>query len=200
MNEGPYEVPPDAVALGERVNLRLPNEMDRDAFCRLVLASGEHLRRWVLDPAALDDPNGTRWFDSILGANATGRSQKLLVHRIRDRELLGTMNVNEIVRGAFQSASLGYWIGAAHARRGYMSDALAAVLRYVFEAERLHRVEANIQPGNEASIALVRAAGFRQEGYSPRYLKVTGAWRDHERWALTVEDWRDGDAQARHGP
>jgi ribosomal-protein-alanine N-acetyltransferase len=55
---------------------------------------------------------------------------------------------------------------------------------------RLHRVEANIQPRNRASIALVKSLGFRQEGYSPRYLKIGGRWRDHERWALLVDDWR----------
>ena len=71
-----------------------------------------------------------------------------------------------------------------------MTEALALTLRIAFGRLRLHRVEANIQPGNRASIALVRRAGFRREGLSPRYLKIGGRWRDHERWALTVEDWR----------
>jgi len=71
-----------------------------------------------------------------------------------------------------------------------MTEALALVLREAFGPLRLHRVEANIQPGNRASIGLVRRAGFRREGLSRRYLKIGGRWRDHERWALTVEDWR----------
>jgi ribosomal-protein-alanine N-acetyltransferase len=71
-----------------------------------------------------------------------------------------------------------------------MTEALTLTLRIAFRRLRLHRVEANIQPGNRASIALVRRAGFRREGLSPRYLKIGGRWRDHERWALTVEDWR----------
>ena len=79
---------------------------------------------------------------------------------------------------------------APYARRGYMTEALALVLRRAFGPLRLHRVEANIQPGNRASIALVRRAGFRREGLSRRYLKIGGRWRDHERWALTVEEWR----------
>ena len=64
------------------------------------------------------------------------------------------------------------------------------VLRHAFQTLRLHRVEANIQPGNHASITLARRAGFHREGYSPRYLKIGGRWRDHERWALLAEDWK----------
>ncbi len=72
-----------------------------------------------------------------------------------------------------------------------MREGLELLLRHSFRGLGLHRVEANIQPENNASVALVRGAGFRLEGLSKRYLKVGGRWRDHERWAITAEDWKE---------
>jgi len=104
--------------------------------------------------------------------------------------IAGVFSVSEIVRGNFQSAYLGYYAHAAFAGQGLMTEALALVLHHVFTRASLHRVEANIQPGNALSIRLVRRLGFRREGFSPRYLKVGGRWKDHERWALTADEWR----------
>ena len=98
------------------------------------------------------------------------------------------VNVNCIVRGLFQSAYLGYYVGAAFAGRGYMAEGLALVVRHAFSEMGLHRLEANIQPDNAASIALARRCGFRKEGFSPRYLRISGEWRDHERWALLADE------------
>jgi ribosomal-protein-alanine N-acetyltransferase len=100
------------------------------------------------------------------------------------------MSLSQIFRGGFQNAYLGYYIGAKHAGQGYMTEALRLALRYAFEHLKLHRLEANIQPANVASIALVKRAGFIREGYSRRYLKICGRWRDHERWAMLAEDWK----------
>jgi ribosomal-protein-alanine N-acetyltransferase len=105
-------------------------------------------------------------------------------------DLVGVINVSEIVRGPFRSAYLGYYAFVPHAGQGYMTEALTLALRWAFRGLRLYRVEANIQPGNQASRALVRGLGFRREGFSRRYLKVAGRWRDHGRWALVAEDWR----------
>jgi ribosomal-protein-alanine N-acetyltransferase len=105
-------------------------------------------------------------------------------------ELVGVINVNEIVRGAFRGAYLGYYGFSPHVGRGLMREGLRLVLRRAFSELGLHRVEANIQPGNTASRRLVRRLGFRREGFSPRYLKIAGRWRDHERWALLSEEWR----------
>jgi len=104
--------------------------------------------------------------------------------------MLGVFNLSQIYRGNFGSAYLGYYGHAGFAGRGYMREGLDLVVRYAFGKLGLHRIEANIQPGNPKSIALVERCGFIREGFSPRYLKVAGRWRDHERWAITVERWR----------
>jgi ribosomal-protein-alanine N-acetyltransferase len=104
--------------------------------------------------------------------------------RLRTGALVGYADVTNVVRGAFMSAYLSYYAFQGHERRGLMTEAIGKVVRFAFGKLRLHRLEANIQPGNIASIALVRACGFSREGYSPRYLRIGGRWRDHERWAL----------------
>ena len=104
-------------------------------------------------------------------------------------ELAGVININEMVRGSFRSGYLGYYAFAPHNGRGYMTAGLRAVVSRAFRQLRLHRLEANIQPDNEASRRLVKRLGFKLEGFSPRYLKIAGKWRDHERWAVTAENW-----------
>ena len=103
-------------------------------------------------------------------------------------QICGVINLSEIVRGSFQSAFLGYYALSPHAGKGYMSAGIELVIDHAFGELSLHRLEANIQPKNRRSIELVERAGFRFEGLSPRYLKIAGRWRDHERWAITVED------------
>ena len=179
---------PEVVAHGEHVHLRYPTPVDESAFVELVESSEELRLPWVPGPQAQTGSDGLLWFRSMLGANADGRNAKLLIVHTADEALIGCININEVVRGAFQSGFLGYWIRGRYARRGLGAEALRLALGYAFGDLALHRLEANIQPGNEASIALVRRAGFRLEGFSPRYLKVAGVWRDHERWAVTREE------------
>jgi ribosomal-protein-alanine N-acetyltransferase len=99
-------------------------------------------------------------------------------------ELVGTITLTNVVYGLFCSGYLGYFAFRGFERRGYMKTGLSLLIRHAFRELRLHRLEANIQPGNVASIALVRSCGFNKEGYSPSYLKLGGRWRDHERWAI----------------
>jgi len=125
-----------------------------------------------------------RWLE------ATGPTRvRLLVCRRADGAVVGVVNVSEIVRAALQSAYLGYYAFRPYAGAGYLTEGLGLVLRHAFRRLKLHRLEANIQPANAASRRLARRLGFRKEGFSPRYLKVGGRWRDHERWAIVRESW-----------
>ncbi len=166
-----------------RVLVRAPTPDDRAPYLDAMRSSRRLHGRWV--PPASDES-----FDRLLKCVEDERYEPGLVCRIEDGAIAGFINVNEIVRGLFQSAYLGYAGVAAYAGQGYMREGLEVVLARAFTGWGLHRLEANIQPANQASIALVRGAGFVREGFSERYLKIGGRWRDHERWAIRVEQWR----------
>ena len=170
---------------GTTVYLRSPENRDCQEFLRLNQAS-RRFYRGRLSPITTPQ----RFADYI---ERCGRSdfEGFLICRKTDDAIVGSINLSQIFQGGFKSAYLGYQVGAPFAGQGYMSEALELVLGYAFNRMKLHRLEANIQPGNKASIALVKRAGFTREGYSRRYLKVCGRWRDHERWAIIAEDWRD---------
>jgi len=173
----------DEVEQGRRVYLRAPRTADRDEFLRLVRASREMHRPWVYAPET------TREFAAYLSRCSSATERCFLVCRRSDDALAGVYNVSQIARGFFENAFLGYYGFAPTAGEGLMAEGLALVMRHCFRRLKLHRLEANIQPDNERSKLLVQRAGFRYEGYSPRYLKIGGRWRDHERWAITREDW-----------
>jgi ribosomal-protein-alanine N-acetyltransferase len=109
---------------------------------------------------------------------------------VADSRIIGAIIISQIFLGGFRSAYLGYYVGAQYAGQGYMTEALQLMLQHAFRKLKLHRLEANIQPDNTASLALIKRAGFVREGYSRHYLKIGGRWRDHERWAILAEDWR----------
>jgi len=169
---------------GRRLRLTLPTSADRADFLALARRSRK-LHRGLVTP-----PTTPARFDLWLANVRTPTCIALLLRRRSDGSLLGSLELSQIARGRFQSAYLGYWIGASFARQGYMTEGLELALRYAFAQLHLHRLEANLQPQNVASRALVKRLGFRREGYSPRYLKLGGRWRDHERWAILAEDWR----------
>ncbi len=176
--------PPGAIAIGRRVFLFAPTARHRDEFLALVEASRHAHRPWVAPPAS------RAAFAAYLRRARRATERVFLVCRREDRAIVGVIALSQIFLGNFRSAYLGYYAGASFIGQGYMSEGLRLVLRRAFGVLRLHRLEANIQPKNHASIRLVRRAGFRREGFSPRYLKILGRWRDHERWAITAEAFR----------
>lgn len=135
---------------------------------------------WVAPP--IDRPSFNRFFAGV----TQGRTISM-IGLMPEGGVIGVLNFSEIVMANFRSCYVGYYGMAAFAGRGLMGLCLRAGLIHMREAVGLHRVEANIQPGNGRSIALVRRLGFRREGYSPQYLFIDGAWRDHERWAVLLE-------------
>ena len=173
-------------AAGGRVFLRPPAASDREEFVSLMHASRSFHRPWATAPT---DPER---FAAYLADSRRPDFEAMLVCRSADLAIVGFFNLSQIVRRSLQSAYLGYAAGKPFAGQGYMRDGIGLVLRHAFQDLRLHRVEANIQPDNRASIALAEGAGFRREGFSPRYLKIAGRWRDHERWAILADDWRRG--------
>ena len=164
------------------VALREIDYADRDEFLELVRVSRELHHPWVYPPERRDQ------FDDLVARARREDVVTLLACRSEDDAIAGVFTISQIFRGAFQSAYLGYYGHATHANKGYMAAALQLVLDHAFGPLALHRLEANIQPGNVPSAALAKGAGFRLEGFSPRYLLIGGRWRDHERYAITSEE------------
>jgi ribosomal-protein-alanine N-acetyltransferase len=146
------------------------------------IASREHHAPWV-QPCT--DMEG---FENWFGQSLTGPNRSLVARHGETGEIVGVVNISQIVWGVFRSAYVSYYGMIGYSRRGLMTEAVRLVVAYAFDTLGLHRLEANIQPGNLASLALVQRAGFRKEGFSPRYLKVGGVWCDHERWALLADE------------
>lgn len=168
---------------GSRVSIRPGVLADEEEFLAAVTRSRALHHPWVQAPATSDA------FRDYISKRQDARSAVFFVGLNDPRALVGVVNVSEIVHGAFRSAYLGYYAFVPHAGHGLMKEGLGQVIAHAFTVMKLHRLEANIQPENHASKALVKKLGFRREGLSPRYLKINGRWRDHERWAILSEDW-----------
>lgn len=166
----------------KRLTVRPLRVSDRDEFVALARDSKRFLA------GAASPPMTTRAFFSYLALGAARDFSVRVIELSESGELLGTVTVSQMLRGSYQSASVGYWIGVAHANKGFMREAMARVVTELFCTYRLHRLEANVQPTNRWSKRLLRGLGFRREGYSRRLLKIRGRWCDHERWAILRED------------
>jgi len=193
------------VVLGSsaRLVVRRPRPEDEEAYLALLRASVGFHAPWFPSPPTDRDPYSSETFRAYLAGDDGERGVRYLIV-LASGTLLGAINLNEIVRGIFQSAYLGYWLGAEHTGSGYLREALALVMDHAFREPAdgglgLHRLEANIMPQNRASLGVVRALGLRLEGLSLYYLKIAGSWRDHERWAILADEWHARRAEEKQG-
>ncbi|GAA4430551.1 GNAT family protein [Acidovorax lacteus] len=164
--------------MNPRVVLRRPELADQSEFIARALASRALHRPWVTAPSTPEQ------FKTYVGRMREPANHGFLVCEAGQGTIVGVVDLTNVVLGLCRSGYLGYYAFAGYERQGFMKAGLLQVVRHAFKSLKLHRLEANIQPGNIASIALVHSCGFAKEGYSPKYLKIGGRWRDHERWAI----------------
>lgn len=166
---------------GFRTRIQAPLAGDEEAFLAAMQHSVGLHSPWVTAPK--DHVAWQRYMRRLERDNEAG----FLVKRIHDGAICGVVNLNVITYEALSSAYVSYFGVVGQIEKGYMKEGLSQVIRHAFDQLGLHRLEANIQPGNLASIALAQSTGFKYEGFSPRYLKISGEWCDHERWAVLAD-------------
>ena len=175
---------------GDKVYLRYPRISDYLSWARLRSESREFLTKW--EPV---------WAEDELTRGAFRRRIKryhketrldsayvFFVFRASDDMLMGGCTLSNVRRGVTQCCALGYWIGARFARKGYMHDAIKALIPFVFTTLGLHRIEAACLPENQPSRNLLAKLGFREEGIARRYLLINGEWSDHVLFALLEDE------------
>lgn len=181
-----------AICLTDRLRLRHPQADDYGAWAALRAESRDFLVPWEATWPA-DDLTRTafrRRLRQYADAMRRDEAYPFFVFSRDDDQIMGGITMSNVRRGVAQSCSLGYWIGARFARRGYMSEAVRALVGHIFLRMGFHRIEAACIPSNEASRKLLLNVGFREEGYARRYLKINGQWQDHLLFALLRDDTR----------
>lgn len=166
-----------------RVELEAPSNRREDEFLSAVRRS-RRLHGTLVTP-----PRTPAKYRTYVESSQSERHANFLVIHKAGGDLVGVVNIENIVRGFCQAGSLGYYAFAPHAGKGLMREGIELAIDHAFGELGLHRLEANIQSANARSKALVARLGFEFEGYSRGYLKIGGRWRDHERWALLSEEW-----------
>jgi ribosomal-protein-alanine N-acetyltransferase len=182
------ETMPAIAGLG--VSLRVPQASDFTEWAALRERSRAFLTPWEPTWPADDLTRSAfrrrvkRYAEDLRGDVAYA----FLIFRSGDNAMVGGLTLANIRRGVAQAGSIGYWIGAPYARKGYMTAALRALMPFCFDTLRLHRVEAACIPTNTASIRLLEKTGFQREGYARAYLCINGMWQDHLLYARLKDD------------
>lgn len=164
--------------------MKYPKPIDCDEFITQAKSSREFHKNLVTPPT--DSENFLRYTER----NELKSYEGFFVCKHNTNEIIGAINLSQIFHGGFQNAYLGYYLFENFTCKGLMTEALNLAIKFAFDDLKLHRLEANIQPHNSASINLVKRCGFTKEGFSRKYLMIDGKWCDHERWAIIEEDWR----------
>lgn len=183
---------PKVIIEAEHVTLRMPSMVDHHPWVKLRQDGADFLKPW--EPVWAPDHFSKRAFSNrVFWARKTyeaGKGLPLFIVRREDQALLGAITLDNIRRGPAMAGTLGYWIGADYARKGYMSDAIQAVVFYAFHQMDLSRVEAATLPENAASRGLLEKTGFKYEGVAQSYLQIAGRWRTHVLYANLRGDRR----------
>ena len=176
----------------ERMTLRLPQHGDFRAWTTLRDQSAPFLTPW--EPVWTADHLSRKAFTSRIywanRATSQGTALPLLLIRRDDAALLGAITLDNIRRGPSQAGTLGYWMGQAHARQGYMREAILSVVHHAFTVMDLSRIEAACLPENAASRGVLEKCGFKYEGVAQSYLQIAGRWRNHVLYANLRSDRR----------
>jgi ribosomal-protein-alanine N-acetyltransferase len=170
---------------GKKVFLRYVTQDDYKELMALFNLSREFYRGLINSPTDKDS------FKNFVDRNLDEANECFVICRNIDNKIVGMANLTQIFRKAFQNCYLGYSLGVNFTGMGFMTEAIELVLKHAFKNLKLHRVEANVQPHNSASINVLKRCGFTKEGFSRKYLKIDDVWCDHERWAIIVEDWEE---------
>ncbi|MGY6550156.1 MAG: GNAT family N-acetyltransferase [Roseinatronobacter sp.] len=176
----------------ERLHLRLPQHSDYRQWADLRQLSAEYLTPW--EPTWSEDHLTRRAFSNRVAwaarCHKADTALPLFILRSDDAALVGAITLDNIRRGPAQAGTLGYWIGAPFARRGYMREAIGAVVHHAFHDLDLSRIEAACLPENAASRAVLERSGFKYEGVAQSYLQINGRWRNHVLYASLRLDRR----------
>lgn len=170
------------IAVSLNTFLASPKLEDMTVFLDSVERSSTLHHPWVTPPSNQEG------YIAYLKRTNTQTHRGFFIKCNTTQKIIGVVNINEIVRGAFQSGYLGYYVFTGFNGQGLMSEGFSLVVCHAFDVLNLHRLEANIQPDNENSIAFIKKHGFRHEGFSPKYLKINNQWKDHERFAITADE------------
>ena len=174
---------------GSKIYVRLLQPSDVDALFALRVRNEDFLRPWEPLRAAVEHSREAQELQiKYMVEGASGdRSYHFGIFQ-PDDSLVGTITLSNVARGAWQNATLGYFVDEAHNGKGFATEAIGLVVGLAFSEIGLHRVQAGVMRRNPGSIRALEKAGFRREGVSLRYLQIAGAWEDHIMFAVTQED------------